>query len=145
MTIRRINGTSAVNPARLERETPGTRRAPNDGWPNRPRPLVERVRVAGAVQEIVDAVRTAEPATCILTRTDVAISLGGALPVLIPGRPSRAYSTDRQRFPEDLQVMRHQRKWLAKKAVALMWRSSRVTDANTPARSVPEVTTHAYA
>ena len=38
---------------------------------------------AGAMQEIVDVFRTVRPAACILTKTDEATSLGGALSVLI--------------------------------------------------------------
>jgi flagellar biosynthesis GTPase FlhF len=45
---------------------------------------------SSAMQEIVDAFRTAQPAGCILTRTDAATSLGGALSELILGGLSLA-------------------------------------------------------
>lgn len=100
---------------------------------------------SGAMQEIVDAFRTAQPVGCILTKTDEATSLGGALSVLIRSGLPLAYVANGQRVPEDLHLMRNRQSWLAKMAVELMRRDSRVVDADTLARNFSEVTTHAYA
>ncbi|MDH5275637.1 MAG: flagellar biosynthesis protein FlhF [Gammaproteobacteria bacterium] len=100
---------------------------------------------SSAMQEIVDAFRTAQPAGCILTKTDEATSLGGALSVLIRSGLSLAYVTNGQRVPEDLHLMRNRQTWLAKMAVELMRRDGRVTDADTLARNFSEVAPHAYA
>jgi flagellar biosynthesis protein FlhF len=100
---------------------------------------------SSAMQEIVDAFRTAQPAGCILTKTDEATSLGGALSVLIRSGLPLAYVANGQRVPEDLHLMRNRQTWLAKMAVELMRRDSRVIDADTLARNFSEVATHAYA
>ncbi|MEZ5565115.1 MAG: flagellar biosynthesis protein FlhF [Gammaproteobacteria bacterium] len=97
------------------------------------------------MQEIVDAFRTARPAGCILTKTDEATSLGGALSVLIRTGLPLAYVANGQRVPEDLHLMRNRQSWLAKMAVELMRRDSRPVDADTLARTFSEVASHAYA
>lgn len=97
------------------------------------------------IQEIVDAFRTARPAACILTKTDEATSLGGALSVLIRMGLPLAYVTNGQRVPEDLHLMRNRQSWLAKMAVELMRRDNRTVDADTLARTFSEVATHACA
>jgi flagellar biosynthesis protein FlhF len=99
----------------------------------------------GAMQEIVDVFRTARPAGCILTKTDEATSLGGALSVLIRSGLPLAYVANGQRVPEDLHLMKNRQSWLAKMAVELMRRESRVVDADTLARNFTEVPTHAFA
>jgi len=100
---------------------------------------------SGAMQEIVDVFRTARPAGCILTKTDEATSLGGALSVLIRSGLPLAYVANGQRVPEDLHLMRNRQSWLAKMAVELMRRESRVVDADTLARNFSEVADHAVA
>lgn len=100
---------------------------------------------SGALQEIVDVFRTARPAGCILTKTDEATSLGGALSVLIRSGLPLAYVANGQRVPEDLHLMRNRQSWLAKMAVELMRRESRVVDADTLARNFSEVASHACA
>ncbi|MDP2325975.1 MAG: flagellar biosynthesis protein FlhF [Gammaproteobacteria bacterium] len=100
---------------------------------------------SGAMQEIVDAFRTAQPVGCILTKTDEATSLGGALSVLIRSALPLAYVANGQRVPEDLHLMRNRQSWLAKMAVELMRRDTRAVDADTLARKFSEVATHAYA
>jgi flagellar biosynthesis protein FlhF len=100
---------------------------------------------SGTMQEIVDVFRTAQPVGCILTKTDEATSLGGALSVLIRSGLPLAYVANGQRVPEDLHLMRNRQSWLAKIAVELMRRDSRVIDADTLARNFSEVETHAYA
>ncbi len=100
---------------------------------------------SGAMQEIVDVFRTAKPVGCILTKTDEATSLGGALSVLIRSGLPLAYLANGQRVPEDLHLMRNRQSWLAKMAVELMRRDSRVIDTDTLARTFSEVANHAYA
>ncbi len=100
---------------------------------------------AGALQEIVDVFRTARPAGCILTKTDEATSLGGALSVLIRTGLPLAYVANGQRVPEDLHLMKNRQSWLAKMAVELMRRESRVVDPDTLARQFSEVADHACA
>lgn len=100
---------------------------------------------SGAMQEIVDVFRTARPAGCILTKTDEATSLGGALSVLIRSGLPLAYVANGQRVPEDLHLMRNRQSWLAKMAVELMRRDNRVVDADTLARNFSEVANHACA
>jgi flagellar biosynthesis protein FlhF len=100
---------------------------------------------AGALQEIVDVFRTARPAACILTKTDEATSLGGALSVLIRSQLALAYVANGQRVPEDLHLMRNRQSWLAKMAVELMRRENRVIDTDEMAGRFTEVATHAYA
>ncbi len=100
---------------------------------------------SGAMQEIVDVFRTARPVGCILTKTDEATSLGGALSVLIRSGLPLAYVANGQRVPEDLHLMRNRQSWLAKMAVELMRRDSRVVDADTLARNFSEVANHACA
>ena len=100
---------------------------------------------AGTMQEIVDVFRTAQPAGCILTKTDEATSLGGALSVLIRSGLPLAYVANGQRVPEDLHLMHNRQSWLAKMAVELMRRDNRAIDADTLAQTFSEVATHAYA
>ena len=106
---------------------------------------VSAATASGAMQEIVDVFRTAKPAGCILTKTDEATSLGGALSVLIRSGLPLAYVANGQRVPEDLHLMRNRQSWLAKMAVELMRRDSRVVDTDTLARTFSEVADHAYA
>jgi flagellar biosynthesis protein FlhF len=100
---------------------------------------------SGAMQEIVDVFRTAQPAACILTKTDEATSLGAALSVLIRSSLGLAYVANGQRVPEDLHPMRNRQSWLAKMAVELMRRENRVPDPDQLAHRYTEVGTHAYA
>jgi flagellar biosynthesis protein FlhF len=99
----------------------------------------------GAMQEIVDVFRTAGPAACILTKTDEATSLGGALSVLIRSHLALAYVANGQRVPEDIHLMRNRQSWLAKMAVELMRRENRVINTDEMAGRFTEVATHAYA
>ena len=100
---------------------------------------------SGAMREIVDVFRTANPVGCILTKTDEATSLGGAFSVLIRSGLPLAYVANGQRVPEDLHLMRNRQSWLARIAVELMRRESRVPDTDDLARKFTEVATHAYA
>jgi flagellar biosynthesis protein FlhF len=70
--------------------------------------------------EIVDAFLVARPVACILTKTDEATSLGGALSVLIRTGLPLAYVANGQRVPEDLHFARPRQSWLVKTALELM-------------------------
>jgi len=61
---------------------------------------------AGAIDEAVRRFAPANPACCMLTKTDEAASLGGVLSVLIRARLPVAYVSGGQRVPEDLQPAR---------------------------------------
>jgi flagellar biosynthesis protein FlhF len=61
---------------------------------------------SGAIDEAVKRFAPANPACCVLTKTDEAASLGGVLSVLIRARLPVAYVSGGQRVPEDLQPAR---------------------------------------
>lgn len=61
---------------------------------------------AGAVAEAVARFAPANPASCVLTKTDEAASLGGALSVLMRARLPISYVSEGQRVPEDLRPAR---------------------------------------
>jgi flagellar biosynthesis protein FlhF len=61
---------------------------------------------AGALEEVVQRFRPANPSSCLLTKVDEAASLGGALSVLIRARLPLSYTSDGQRVPEDLRPAR---------------------------------------
>ena len=73
-----------------------------------------------ALQEIVDAFAVARPSASILTKTDEAASLGGAISTLIRNGLPLAYVANGQRVPEDLHVAEPRRAWLVKAALELM-------------------------
>lgn len=75
---------------------------------------------AQALQQIVDAFMVARPSACILTKTDEASSLGGALSALLRSRLPLAYVANGQRVPEDLHCAGPRRTWLVKSALELM-------------------------
>ena len=81
----------------------------------------------------------------ILTKTDEATSLGGALSVLIRSQLALAYVANGQRVPEDIHLMRNRQSWLAKMAVELMRRENRVIGTDEMAGRFTEVANHAYA
>jgi flagellar biosynthesis protein FlhF len=61
---------------------------------------------AGALEETIERFRPLQPASCVLTKTDEAASLGGALSALIRSRLPVSYVSDGQRVPEDLRPAR---------------------------------------
>ena len=81
-----------------------------------------------ALQEIVDAFMVAGPSACILTKTDEATSLGGAISALIRSRLPLAYVTNGQRVPEDLHFARPRQTWLVKSALELMSRQDEMNE-----------------
>jgi flagellar biosynthesis protein FlhF len=100
---------------------------------------------SAGLREIVEAFRSVRPAACILTKTDEATSLGGALSVLIRSGVPLACVANGQRVPEDLHEMRHRQAWLAKIAVELMRQENRTVDADVLARNFVGVVEHAGA
>lgn len=81
-----------------------------------------------SLAEIVDAFLVARPVACILTKTDEATSLGGAISVLLRTGLPLAYVANGQRVPEDLHFARPRQAWLVKTAVELMNRRDDVND-----------------
>ena len=61
---------------------------------------------AGALEETIERFKPVKPASCVLTKTDEAASLGGALSALIRARLPISYVSDGQRVPEDLRPAR---------------------------------------
>jgi flagellar biosynthesis protein FlhF len=61
---------------------------------------------AGALEEVVRRFAPAHPTSCLLTKVDEAVSLGGMLSVLVRARLPIAYISDGQRVPEDLRPAR---------------------------------------
>jgi flagellar biosynthesis protein FlhF len=61
---------------------------------------------AGAVEEVVRRFAPASPTSCVLTKMDEAVSLGGLLSVLVRARLPITYVSDGQRVPEDLRPAR---------------------------------------
>jgi len=61
---------------------------------------------AGTLEEIVKRFAPANPCCCVLTKVDEAVSLGGALSVLIRARIPVSYVSEGQRVPEDLRPAR---------------------------------------
>ena len=61
---------------------------------------------AGALEETVRRFAPALPTSCLLTKVDEAVSLGGLLSVLVRARLPISYISDGQRVPEDLRPAR---------------------------------------
>jgi flagellar biosynthesis protein FlhF len=60
----------------------------------------------GAIDECVTHFAPLNPACCVLTKIDEAVSLGGALSVLIQAKLPVSYTAEGQRVPEDLRPAR---------------------------------------
>jgi flagellar biosynthesis protein FlhF len=61
---------------------------------------------AGAIEECMQMFAVAHPASCVITKVDEAVSLGGVLSALVRHKLPVAYLSDGQRVPEDLQPAR---------------------------------------
>jgi flagellar biosynthesis protein FlhF len=61
---------------------------------------------AGVTEEVVHRFAPARPTSCVLTKVDEAVSLGGTLSVLVRARLPIAYVSEGQRVPEDLRPAR---------------------------------------
>jgi len=57
---------------------------------------------AGAIDEVVQRFQLAKPSSCVITKADEAVSLGGVLSALVRHKLPAAYVSDGQRVPEDL-------------------------------------------
>ncbi len=57
---------------------------------------------AGAIDEVIQRFELAKPSSCVITRVDEAVSLGGMLSALVRHKLPAAYISDGQRVPEDL-------------------------------------------
>jgi flagellar biosynthesis protein FlhF len=60
----------------------------------------------GALEEVVRRFAPAQPSSCVLTKVDEAVTLGGLLSVLVRARLPIAYVSEGQRVPEDLRPAR---------------------------------------
>lgn len=89
--------------------------------------LPANVQTAG-LQEIVEAFMVARPSACILTKTDEATSLGGAISALVRSGLPLAYVANGQRVPEDLHFAKPRQTWLVKSALELMSRRDDVNE-----------------
>ncbi len=61
---------------------------------------------AGAIDEVVQRFELAKPSSCVITKVDEAVSLGGVLSALVRHKLPVAYMSDGQRVPEDLSPAR---------------------------------------
>jgi flagellar biosynthesis protein FlhF len=61
---------------------------------------------AGVTEEVVRRFAAARPSSCVLTKVDEAVSLGGTLSVLVRAQLPIAYVSEGQRVPEDLRPAR---------------------------------------
>jgi len=61
---------------------------------------------AGAIEEAMKLFAVARPGSCVITKVDEAVSLGGVLSALVRHKLPVAYVSDGQRVPEDLQPAR---------------------------------------
>jgi flagellar biosynthesis protein FlhF len=74
----------------------------------------------GALQDIADTFAVANPAACILTKTDEASTLGGIFSVLMRSKLPLAYIANGQRVPDDFHLAHSRQSWLVKAAVEMM-------------------------
>jgi flagellar biosynthesis protein FlhF len=61
---------------------------------------------SGAIDEVVQRFALAKPTSCVVTKVDEAVSLGGVLSALVRHKLPVAYISDGQRVPEDLSPAR---------------------------------------
>jgi len=61
---------------------------------------------AGAIDEVLQRFELAKPSSCVITKVDEAVSLGGVLSALVRHKLPAAYISDGQRVPEDLSPAR---------------------------------------
>lgn len=97
-----------------------------------------------ALREIVDAFMVARPRACILTKTDEATELGGALSALVRSELPLAYIANGQRVPEDLHFAHPRLAWLVKSALELVNRGNELNE-DFMAEQFAEVSFHACA
>jgi len=81
---------------------------------------------AGAIEEAIKLFEVAQPKSCVITKVDEAVSLGGVLSALVRHKLPAAYISDGQRVPEDLQPARSH--GLVSRAVEIASRNGATAD-----------------
>ena len=81
---------------------------------------------AGAIEEAMKLFAVARPSSCVITKVDEAVSLGGVLSALVRHKLPVAYVSDGQRVPEDLQPARSHS--LVSRAVEIASRNGATAD-----------------
>jgi flagellar biosynthesis protein FlhF len=81
---------------------------------------------AGAIEEAIKLFAVARPSSCVITKVDEAVSLGGVLSALVRHKMPVAYVSDGQRVPEDLQPARSH--GLVSRAVEIASRNGATAD-----------------
>jgi len=81
---------------------------------------------AGAIEEAIKLFEVARPGSCVITKVDEAVSLGGVLSALVRHKMPVAYISDGQRVPEDLQPARSH--GLVSRAVEIASRNGATAD-----------------
>ena len=81
---------------------------------------------AGAIEEAMKLFAVARPTSCVITKVDEAVSLGGVLSALVRHKLPVAYISDGQRVPEDLQPARSH--GLVSRAVEIASRNGATAD-----------------
>jgi flagellar biosynthesis protein FlhF len=81
---------------------------------------------AGAIEEAMKLFAVAQPKSCVITKVDEAVSLGGVLSALVRHKLPVAYVSDGQRVPEDLQPARSHS--LVSRAVEIASRNGATAD-----------------
>jgi len=81
---------------------------------------------AGVLEEAYERFAAAKPASCVVTKLDEAVSIGGTLSLLIRTRLPVGYLSDGQRIPEDLAPARAH--WLVVRALSARARSAAWVD-----------------
>jgi flagellar biosynthesis protein FlhF len=92
----------------------------------------------------MDAFLVTRPSACILTKTDEATSLGGAISVLIRSSVPLAYVANGQRVPEDLHFAKPRKAWLVQLALELLGHQEDINE-DSMAEHFAEVTVNACA
>src|SRR5688572_26512046 len=93
---------------------------------------------AGAIDEVVQRFALAKPTSCVITKVDEAVSLGGVLSALVRHELPVAYISDGQRVPEDLSPARSHS--LVSRAVEIASRNGSTADDEVMQRRISGVT-----
>jgi len=93
---------------------------------------------SGAIEELMKLFAVARPSSCVITKVDEAVSLGGVLSTLVRHKLPVAYISDGQRVPEDLHPARAHT--LVSRAVEIASRSGATADDEVMQRRISGVT-----
>jgi flagellar biosynthesis protein FlhF len=93
---------------------------------------------SGAIEEAMKLFAVAQPSSCVITKVDEAVSLGGVLSTLVRHKLPVAYISDGQRVPEDLHPARSHT--LVSRAVEIASRSGATADDEVMQRRISGVT-----